>query len=847
MKTKLQIELLWITTLLVRLGASTVTAQLPVFPGADGAAQFATGGRGGIVYHVTKLNAELDDPQRSSPGTLLYGLSDGNFPGGQPRTIVFDVAGVFHLGMGDRPDWDSMGNAWDSQSRQSISATDLTIAGESAPGPVIIMGGTLKPSGSNIVIRNVTIAAGFGMKAFWEPPPKTPPTYPTVPTSFTMDAIDVSGQNIMLDHIDALYCSDESISCNENANNLTIQYCNSAQALNYQGHGYGHLLQPNTDFQLSFLHNLDAHVGSRLPRVGSEVGTGALNDFRNNVTYNWFGNGPGYAGANQYSKNNFIQNFYLAGPGGFNNLTNTSSGGTGIFNGANAAYTSVYSFGNLRDINKDGDPNDASPCDGITYYTSSTIQPIAYNINIGVTLGAKQSFTNVLRYVGARWWKRDYDFTAGNTNAIDTPNERIIHEVITGTGQIKPWADDPYDTSSSEGVEWRSLWAQRMDTNGAAPYNHPVDWDTDQDGIPNYWEEQHGLNPNVAGNNGDFDSDGYTDLEEYLNEIAAWPAPGPILFTGTTNNRFALIQNWRVTGVNVNISGLGNLPTSSPWQPSRFDTAVISNASVTVDAIGQRAGSVLLQDGGALEVVEGQLEITEDLTIGTTGNATANLSGGKLRVGTLAKGGTGAFNFTGGVLSADVVNFDLLSQGGTIAPGASPGQTLVNGSLTLQSGSTLELELGSTNSTESDNIVVKGNLTLAGDLNITELPGFGAGTYLLINYSGTLNGSLALGDHPAGFDCTIDVTIPGQVRLHVTETVPPPVFTDVTLTDAELVMTGNGPANGTYILLGSIDLALPIDAWTPIQTNSFDGVGECIITNLINLNTPQTYFRLKLP
>jgi hypothetical protein len=337
-----------------------------------------------------------------------------------------------------------------------------------------------------------------------------------------MDAIDVSGQNIMLDHLDTLYCSDETISCNEFADNLTIQYCTSGQAQNYQGHGYGHLLQPDTNHKLSFLHNLDAHVGNRLPRVGSEVGTGALNDFRNNVTYNWIGSTPGYAGNLQYSKNNFIGNFYLRGNGGDINATGgTGDCGTGIFNGANAAYTSVYSAGNVRDIVRNGTPNDATPCDGSSYYTSSTIKTVAYNIDIGVTLDAKDSFTNVLSYVGSRWWERDYDFTAGNIGAIDSPNERLIHEVITGTGRIEAWADDPFDNDPNEGVEWRSLWALRMDTNGAAPYNRPAGWDTDQDGMPDTWETEHGLNPNVANNNADFDNDFYTDLEEYLNEVAA--------------------------------------------------------------------------------------------------------------------------------------------------------------------------------------------------------------------------------------------------------------------------------------------------------------------------------------
>ncbi|MGC3960944.1 MAG: immunoglobulin domain-containing protein [Verrucomicrobiota bacterium] len=327
-------------------------AQLPAFPGADGAAKLASGGRGGIVYHVTKLNSALDDPQRNAPGTLLYGLNSGNFPAG-PRTIVFDVAGVLHLGMMDTTNWTSGGHAWDSTSRQSINANNLTIAGQTAPGPVIVMGGTLKPSGNNIVIRNITIAAGYGMRAFWEPAMSPPPALGTLPTSFTMDAMDISGQNIMIDHVDAFFGSDELISCNEQANKVTIQYCNNALAQNYQQHGYGHLLQPNSDNKLSFIHNLDAHIRARLPRVGSEVGIGSLNDFRNNVQYNWLGSGPGYSGAEQYSKNNFINNFYLAGNGGDSDWANTEAGGTGIFSGS-TGYTSIYAAGNVKDTNKDG-------------------------------------------------------------------------------------------------------------------------------------------------------------------------------------------------------------------------------------------------------------------------------------------------------------------------------------------------------------------------------------------------------------------------------------------------------------------------------------------------------------
>jgi hypothetical protein len=367
--------------------------------------------------------------------------------------------------------------------------------------------------------------------------------------------------------------------------------------------------------------------------------------------------------------------------------------------------------------------------------------------------------------------------------------------------------------------------------------------------MPDYWELEHGLDPNVANNNGDFDNDGYTDLEEYLNEIAAWPAPGNIIFNGNTNNRYALIHNWQVNGVAVNITNLGTVVTSSKWQPSKYDTAIVSNSTVVVDAVGQHAGSLQLapdaSNNAALAITNGWLKVANTLEIATAGTATLDLSGGRLYVSNLVMGaGSGSFNFTGGTLSADVVGFDLLNQGGTIAPGNGPGQTHVMGDLTLQSGSILEMELGGTAPGQSDKIVVDGDLTLAGTVNIKDLAGFGTGTYVLITYGGSLNGSLAIGSQPAGCLYTLDTSVPGEIRLIVENQL---VFESVLrLGDTQLVMSGSGPTNRQYLLLASTNLELPSNLWTPVATNTFDSNGGFTITNLINFNESQTFYRLQL-
>jgi len=513
-------------------GAATAVAaeppgKLPAFPGADGVAQHVTGGRGGVVYHVTKLDQSSAD---SAPGTLRYGLDDKNFPDKQPRTIVFDVGGKIFLGRAATKDWDPNGNGWDTQSRLTIPS-NITIAGETAPAPgIVIMGGTMKPSGSNIIIRHLTIAPGYGNKTFFEPG-KGAPKKGDTPDSFSYDAFDISGRDIIIDHCTTVYATDETISCNELANNLTIQWCIIAQGQNYPqgdaeakgikytGHALGSLLQAGSDAKISVHHNLYAHLKGRLPRVGSEKGTGAYNDFRNNIFYNWLGT-AGTGAKGQASFTNFINNFYLAGPGGDNASDGASTeikkspGGTHLFDGYDPADTRVFAAGNVKDINADGSPKllqQTTAGTGEKFdFRRVAVQQSEYKQTpyTGVTDTAVVAFDRVLNDAGARPWER---------SAMD---QRIVSEVRAGKGKITAWADDPFDDNPKEGVEWRALVATQ-------PTSRPADFDTDQDGMPDAWELAHKLDPKTPDNNGDANKDGYTNLEHYLHDLAGTRAPAP--------------------------------------------------------------------------------------------------------------------------------------------------------------------------------------------------------------------------------------------------------------------------------------------------------------------------------
>ena len=121
------------------------------------------------------------------------------------------------------------------------------------------------------------------------------------------------------------------------------------------------------------------------------------------------------------------------------------------------------------------------------------------------------------------------------------------------------------------------------------------------------------------------------------------------------------------------------------------------------------------------------MTVNNALTLGVAGggNGTYNLQGGKLTADTIAKGaGTGTFNFTGGILDVDNFNFDLSQNGGTLAAGASPGQTNIDGNYAMNSG-ILEVELaGYDKGVNFDFYDVSDGAALNGMLQLVVLPPF---------------------------------------------------------------------------------------------------------------------------
>ena len=73
----------------------------------------------------------------------------------------------------------------------------------------------------------------------------------------------------------------------------------------------------------------------------------------------------------------------------------------------------------------------------------------------------------------------------------------------------------------------------------------------------------------------------------------------------------------------------------------------------------------------------------------------------------------------------------------------------------------------------TNRVAVVGNLALGGTINVTNGPGFGVGTYILLTYTGNLSGNLpVLGSTPAGYNYAFDTSTAGQVKLVVTSPAP---------------------------------------------------------------------------
>ncbi len=337
----------------------------------------------------------------------------------------------------------------------------LTIAGQTATGDGIC----LKNFGFSVTTHDVIIRH-LRFRTGDEPGP----AYKAKGRGFAPDAVSIGSpsRNVIFDHCSASWSIDECLSVSgEGISNVTVQWCMITESLNDSfhpkgPHGYGSLLRCNGD--VTFHHNIYAHHRSRSPRPGTYGDGSILLDFRNNVIYD----SSGYSAADPV-RMNYIANFIRRPRGAVFRIGGPT--------------TRLYASGNHLDGGGEANQDNWRLMAGATA-ANRAAEP--FPVAKVKTHDAQDVSERILQLCGATLPKRD---------AVDA---RIVRQIRSGTGdlidsqtEVDGWPD--YDSA-------------------------PSPPDSDEDGMPDSWEKQHELKVGIHDHNDDIDRDGYTNIEEYLNE-----------------------------------------------------------------------------------------------------------------------------------------------------------------------------------------------------------------------------------------------------------------------------------------------------------------------------------------
>lgn len=510
--------------------------DLVSFPGAEGYGRFTTGGRavdgrGSKVYYVTRLDDCADD--NLVEGTFRWAVKSGD---DTPRTVLFKVSGTIYL-----------------TSRLSGLKPNLTIAGQTAPGGGICIGGHQMKLPSNSIVRHIRFRAG-------DLPNKS------------MSELDVENvNNVILDHCTFAWSMEENLTMYD-CDYTTVQWCifeeplyNSRNSKGARAYGAQWGGEHGT-----MHHCLFAHCVSRSPRfngVRSSVNDRHVDaEFINNVIFNWGTHNSVYGGEcstgveGDYNRTYMINNYYKPGP-----LTKDGTSYARHFVTATGENINQlgewYLSGNKFETGSKWARNDNRWKDEVlekvnadNYYgfldTSNKREraiamwsagytqdiydqkllkslPAGYELTIKNYDTADEAYDKVVKQAGASLPRYDENDTrvlmeaAGEIDpqfggergaklgVIDSPTDITLqdHDVLAALYM----GDDPKDDKEIDVTFFPRLQGDSFDAQVL---------DTDGDGLPDAYETEVGLNPNDPKDGQALAESGYSNLELFLNGVA---------------------------------------------------------------------------------------------------------------------------------------------------------------------------------------------------------------------------------------------------------------------------------------------------------------------------------------
>ncbi len=449
------------------------TNALPAFPGAMGMGADTVGGRGGTVYIVDTLS---DDP---ADGLTFREAVEAN----GPRIVVFSVSGNIVL-----------------QDRLWITNPYLTIAGETSPGGIAIVGERVTLMNvHDVIIRYMRFRSGYSNAGNPDADMDTFQIWGS-PDQYNSPDQQYHSYNIIVDHCSFAFGIDENIETAYTVYDITFSHNLNSFALknppvvNPPGAENNHNLgglhwgkYTNIVPRITLYANYYGSLTSRMPQANYN----GFIDLQNNVAYNFFGGStPGFYvvdSSNYDMKGNFINNYTLGGP--------QSNDTYGVISAS------------LQNP------------DSSIYYTGNT----GCNISGGTSEWC----------VGREWQQYLLDlskkapapFATTGIPVVSSPlsSKELALEVVRNAGATIPVRDSLDAMAVNHFInETDGTW------NGGVIYpddfpvfeDIPPPIDSDRDGMADDWEIR--IFGSIApASNGDEDGDGYTNIEEYLHCIVA--------------------------------------------------------------------------------------------------------------------------------------------------------------------------------------------------------------------------------------------------------------------------------------------------------------------------------------
>lgn len=398
---------------------------------------------------------EVTNLSSTGPGSLREACAAKG-----PRIVVFRVSGII-------------------EGSVSVREPFVTIAGQTAPGDgICIRNGVFHVGTHDVVVRHLRVRPG---------------DHPFGPCASDRDCISVSGpgdrvHDVIIDHCSVSWGIDENMGTWGGPRNVTFQWCITSESLldslHPKGpHGMGFILG-SSENTVSVHHCLFAHNSDRNPYINMKSSkTPTTIDLRNNVIYT-FSRTPCSTGGGNL-RLNYVGNY----------LATASSTRT-----IPRAFW-VFPYGHDPKFYVDGNvwpgmPEGESDGWGAVWdFAGDRRRPAPHAMRLRklvptphvTTQPAHEAYESVLRLAGCTRPVRD---------VVDA---RIVAEVRARAGAV---IDSQEDVGG---------WPEYA---GAAPPQ-----DSDHDAMPDAWETRFGFAPNDSADaSRDRDGDGYTNVEEFLNE-----------------------------------------------------------------------------------------------------------------------------------------------------------------------------------------------------------------------------------------------------------------------------------------------------------------------------------------